>query len=62
MSSINVCDNVQNTFNIKYMANNNQKKKPHGKQFTVACHPQIPFRIQGMHSKNNKQSIINNHS
>ena len=26
MSAINVWDNVQNDFNIKYMANNKQKK------------------------------------
>ena len=29
MSSINVWDNMQNNFNIKYMANKKLKKKPH---------------------------------
>ena len=42
MSAINVWDNVQNDFNIKYMANNNPKKT-HGKQFTIACHLHIYF-------------------
>ena len=58
MSAINVWDNVQNDFNIKYMANN-KRKKPHGKQFTIACYLQISFRIQRMHLK---KTIINNHS
>ena len=42
MSAINVWDNVQNDFNIKYMANNKQKKT-HGKQFKIACHLHIYF-------------------
>ena len=37
ISAINVWDNVQNDFNIKYVANN-QRKKLQGKQFTIACH------------------------
>ena len=49
MSAINVWNNVQNDFNIKYMASKKQKK-PHGKQFTTVCHLQVTFRIQRMHS------------
>ena len=48
MSAINIWDHMQNGFNIKYMALNN---KNHEKQFTIACHLQIPFRIQRMRSK-----------
>ena len=57
MSAIKVWDNVQNDLNIKYMAN--KKNKTHGKQFTVACHLQISYRIQKM---NSKKFIIKNDS
>ena len=50
ISAVNVWDNVHNYFNIKYMANNKQTKT-HGKQFTIACHIQVSFRIQIMHSQ-----------
>ena len=58
MSAINVWNNLQNDFNIKYLAD----KKNHGKQFTTACHLQKYFRIQRMHSQNRKieKFIINN--
>ena len=50
MSAINVWYNLQNDFNIKYMADNKKRKKLHQKQFTIACHLQITFRIQRVHS------------
>ena len=56
MSAINVWNNVQNDFNIKYLAD----KKNHGKQFTTACHLQISFRTQIMHSKNPSLTIFQN--
>ena len=64
MSAIKVWYNLKNDFDIKYMANNKRKKIPHGKQFPIACHIQIYFRIQRMHSQNKikNKSIINNHS
>ena len=63
MSKINVWCNFQNDFNIKYMTNN-KLKKPSGKQFTIASHFQIYFRIPIMHSlkthhKNLSQYIKN---
>ena len=61
MSAINIWDNVHKYFNIKYMANNKQKKKkPHGKQFKIARHLQIYFRIQRMHSRKTSLTIICN--
>ena len=61
MSAINVWDNVQNGFNIKYMANNKRKKETSWTFFTIACHLQISFRIQRMHSfKNPSLTIIQN--
>ena len=50
MSTINFRDNAQNDLNIKYMANDKRKNKPQGKQFTIACHLQISFRIHIIHS------------
>ena len=49
MSAIKFCYNAQNDFNTIYMPNNKQKNKAHVKQYTIACHLQISFRIQRMH-------------
>ena len=58
ISAINVWDNVQNDFNIKYVANN-LRKKLQGKQFTIACHIWISFRI---HIMQFLKFFLNNHS
>ena len=50
MRAIEFWDNLQNYLNTKYMADKKTKKN-HRKQFTIACHLQISFRIKRIQSK-----------